>query len=82
MSDGSFDATRRRQARLGLGMTPAERLRWLEDTRAAMLRWRGRARSAASASGRTSSGSPLDRLPVPGEEVAVGALVEPLEDLE
>lgn len=49
MSDGSFEATRRRQARLGLAMTPAERLRWLEDARATMLRWRGRARFARTA---------------------------------
>ncbi len=42
-----FDAHRREQrARLGADMTPAERLRWLEDTLAALRRWQGRARAA------------------------------------
>jgi hypothetical protein len=41
-----FDGHRRAQAGLGLRLTPAERLRWLEETMAALRRWRGRARSA------------------------------------
>ena len=36
---------RRDQARHGLRFTPAERLRWLEETMETMRRWRGRARS-------------------------------------
>lgn len=35
---------RRRQARLGLELTPAERLRWLEDAMETLRRWQGRAR--------------------------------------
>jgi hypothetical protein len=42
--DRLFDAHRRRQAALGLELTPAERLRWLEQTMATMRRWLGRAR--------------------------------------
>lgn len=42
-----FDGHRRAQAGLGLRLTPAERLRWLEETMAAFRRWCGRARSAA-----------------------------------
>ena len=46
--ENDFDWTeaghRRRQARAGLSMTPAERLRWLEETVACMRRILGRAR--------------------------------------
>jgi len=45
-----FDGHRRAQAGIGLAMTPAERLRWLEETMAAMRRWVGRARGAPPAS--------------------------------
>lgn len=47
------EAERRRQAherqrleqlRRGLELTPAQRLRWLEETMATMRRWLGRAR--------------------------------------
>ncbi len=38
---------RRRQLRIGLAMTPAERLAWLEKTKATMVRWCGRARTAS-----------------------------------
>ncbi len=41
-----FDEHRRAQAGLGLGLTPAERLRWLEETMAAFRRWCGRASRA------------------------------------
>jgi hypothetical protein len=34
----------RRQAMAGLELSPAERLRWLEQTNATMRRWLGRAR--------------------------------------
>jgi hypothetical protein len=45
-----FDAHRRAQrARLGADMTPAERLRWLEETMEALRRWQGRARGAPRA---------------------------------
>jgi hypothetical protein len=43
---GSWDETRRRQARLGLDMTPAERLRWLEETLDEMRRLQGLARAS------------------------------------
>jgi hypothetical protein len=36
---------RREQARVGLRLTPAQRLRWLEETMAALRRWCGRGRS-------------------------------------
>jgi hypothetical protein len=39
-----FDGHRRAQARLGLRLTPAERLRWLEETMETLRRWQGRAR--------------------------------------
>lgn len=43
-----FDAHRREQrARLGAELTPAERLRWLEETMDALRRWQGRARKPA-----------------------------------
>jgi hypothetical protein len=45
-----FDGHRRAQAGFGLRLEPVERLRWLEETMAALRRWRGRAR----ASGRVS----------------------------
>ncbi len=45
-----FDGHRRAQAGSGLKLTPAERLRWLEETMAVMRRWRGRARNAAPVS--------------------------------
>jgi hypothetical protein len=44
--DRGFDGHARRQAVAGLAMTPAERLRWLEDTMATWRRWLGRARGA------------------------------------
>lgn len=43
-------AQRREQARFGLSLTPAERLRWLEETMATMRRWCGRARPDRQAS--------------------------------
>ena len=42
--DYSEAAHRRRQARLGLALTPAERLRWLEETMEALRRLKGAAR--------------------------------------
>lgn len=39
-----WDETRRRQAHLGREMTPAERLRWLEETMEELQRLRGFAR--------------------------------------
>ena len=41
-----YDGHRRAQARMGLRLTPAERLRWLEETMDAMRRWQGRARQS------------------------------------
>jgi hypothetical protein len=46
-----FEGHRRAQAGLGLRLTPAERLRWLEETMAALRRWCGRARRAAGGEG-------------------------------
>ncbi len=42
--DRGFDGRRRRQARLGLQLSPAERLRWLEETMDELRRLPGRAR--------------------------------------
>ena len=53
-----WKAQRRRQARIGLELTPAERLRWLEDALETLRRWCGRARDAGRAGG---SGSAEDR---------------------
>ncbi len=39
-----FEGTRRHHLRLGLQMTPAERLRWLEETVEEMRRLQGLAR--------------------------------------
>jgi hypothetical protein len=39
-----YDGHRREQARMGLRLTPAQRLRWLEETMDSMRRWRGLAR--------------------------------------
>ena len=41
-----FEGARRFQAQLGLAMTPAERLQWLEDTVAEMRQLCGLARTA------------------------------------
>jgi predicted oxidoreductase len=42
--DRGFDGHSRRQARLGLTLTPAERLRWLEETMDQLRPLVGRAR--------------------------------------
>ena len=42
--DRGFDGHRRRQLIAGLALTPAQRLKWLEDTMAEMRRLLGRAR--------------------------------------
>lgn len=42
--DRGFEGHRRRQARLGLGLSPAERLRWLEETMEELRGLLGRAR--------------------------------------
>lgn len=42
--DRTWEAHRRRQARNGLRLTPAERLRWLEAAMAEMRRLVGRAK--------------------------------------
>ena len=42
--DRSFEGHSRRQARLGLTLTPAERLRWLEQTMEELRGLVGRAR--------------------------------------
>jgi hypothetical protein len=39
----SFEANRDLQLRMGLKLTPAERLRWLEETVEELLPWVGRA---------------------------------------
>lgn len=40
----TFEGSRSRVLRMGLEMTPAERLRWLEETVEELLPWVGRAR--------------------------------------
>lgn len=47
--DWTYEATWRRQVRLGLTLTPAERLEWLETTLAELRPLVGRAREAAAA---------------------------------
>lgn len=47
--DRGFDGVRRRQAKLGLAMTPAERLQWLERTMEELRRMQGLARDAKGA---------------------------------
>ena len=42
--DRGFESHRRRQARLGLALSPAERLRWLEETMEELRGLVGRAR--------------------------------------
>jgi hypothetical protein len=44
--DRGFEGHSRRQARLGLKLTPAERLRWLEQTMDELRGLLGRARQA------------------------------------
>ena len=44
--DAGYEAHQRRQARLGLSMTPAERLAWLERKLAEMRGLLGKARDA------------------------------------
>jgi hypothetical protein len=39
----TFEANRELQLRMGLKLTPAERLRWLEETVEELLPWVGRA---------------------------------------
>lgn len=43
--DRGWVGHRQRQARLGLGLTPSQRLRWLEQTMEEMRRLLGRARA-------------------------------------
>ena len=47
----AWKAERRRKVRVGLELTPAERLRWLEDALETLRRWCGRARDAVRAGG-------------------------------
>ncbi len=44
--DHGWEAHKRRQATAGLALTPAQRLRWLEETMETLRRWQGRARNA------------------------------------
>jgi hypothetical protein len=46
-----FEGTRRHHIRLGLQMTPAERLRWLEDTVEEMRLLQGLARKSRPTAG-------------------------------
>ena len=43
-----FDGHRRAQVRMGLRLTPAERLRWLDEAMTALRRWQGLARPVRS----------------------------------
>jgi hypothetical protein len=49
--DQGWDAPRRRQARLGLKLTPAERLRWLEESLATIRRWHKKAKGPPAGEG-------------------------------
>jgi hypothetical protein len=46
--DRGFEGHSRRQARLGLKLTPAERLRWLEQTMMELRSLEGRARQGCA----------------------------------
>jgi hypothetical protein len=48
-----FDGHQRRQARFGLALTPAQRLRWLEQTMEELRPLVGRARLAKPSSSKT-----------------------------
>ena len=50
-----FDGHRRRQVRLGLALTPAQRLRWLEQTMEELRPLVGRARLAKPSSTATAT---------------------------
>lgn len=50
--DWGFEGHRRRQARLGLGLSPAERLRWLEESMEELRKLVGRARQGRPVSPR------------------------------
>lgn len=52
--DRGFDGHWRRQVRLGLALTPAQRLRWLEQTMEELRRLVGRARLATPPSEKRS----------------------------
>ena len=62
--DGGFEGHRRRQARLGLDLSPAERLRWLEETMEELRDLVGRARR-----GRPISQEAARPQPEPGTSV-------------
>lgn len=47
-----WDGHRRAQAGIGLGMTPAERMRWLQETMETLRRWQGIARASPAAPAR------------------------------
>jgi len=47
--DRGWDGHRRRQARMGLALSPLQRLRWLEQTMEEMQRLLGRARTVRRA---------------------------------
>ena len=53
-----YDGHRREQTRMGLRLTPAQRLRWLEETMDSLRRWQGLARPARPPSG--TEGEPRD----------------------
>jgi len=46
--DGTFDATRRRQAQAGMALDHAARLRWLEERMTELIRLQGKANPSAS----------------------------------
>jgi hypothetical protein len=50
--DWGFEGHRRRQAKLGLGLSPAERLRWLEESMEELRKLVGRARQGRPVSPR------------------------------
>ena len=56
--DRGFDGHWRRQVRLGLALTPAQRLRWLEQTMEELRPLVGRARFAKPSSARKDEGEP------------------------
>ncbi len=55
-----FEEHKRAQATMGLRLTPAERLRWLEESKATLARWCGRALESETA----QDASTVDEKPV------------------
>ena len=61
--DRGFEGVRRRQAKLGLSMTPAQRLEWLERAMEEFRRMQGLASAGKQASPSPAEKRPPDSMP-------------------